>query len=124
MMPPSNLTDLVASGWRRGRGDGVHGGFRAAGAETHHLDGKALADFFRELPFQVMRHAEHGAGGQALPDGFHHRGMAVPGHERAETEVVVNVIVAVEIAEMRTLAFFDKDRIGIIGAIVARDAQR
>src|SRR4029077_7864889 len=44
-------------------------------------------------------------------------------HERAEAQVVIDVIVAIEIAEMRALAFLHEDRIGIVGAIVARDAQ-
>ena len=36
----------------------MHRGFRAARTEAHHLDGITLADFFRKLPFHIVRHAE------------------------------------------------------------------
>ena len=48
----------------------------------------------------------------------------MPGHQRAETQIVVEVFVAIEIAEMRALAFRHKNRIRIVGAIVAGHAQR
>ena len=86
--------------------------------------GKAVADFFRQFPLHVVRHAEHGAGAEPFFDGLHHRGMAMPGHERAEAQVVIDVVVAVEIAKLAALAFFHKDRIGIVGAVVAGHAQR
>ena len=79
------LYDLVAAGGGAGQADGVHGGFGTAVAEAAHLDREAVADFFREFPFHVVRHAEHGAGGETLFNGLHHGGMAVSGHERAET---------------------------------------
>ena len=50
--------------------------------------------------------------------------MAVSGHERAEAKVVIDVVVAIEIAKMRAAAFFYEDRIGIVGAVVAGDAER
>ena len=102
------LDDLVAAGGGAGQADGMHGGFGPAVAEAHHLHWKALADFFRKLPFHVMRHAEHGARAQPLLNRFHHRGMAVSGHERAEAQVVIDVVVAIEIAEVRTLPSFTK----------------
>ena len=46
------------------------------------------------------------------------------GHQRAKTEVVVEVVVAIEIAEMRTLAFLHKDWVRIVSAVVAGDAER
>ena len=92
--------DLVAPGGGARQTNGVHGGFRAAVAEAAHLDRKARADFFRQFPLHVVRHAEHGAVVQAPFDGLHHRGMAMSGHERAETQVVVDVFVAIEIAEL------------------------
>ena len=57
--------DLVASGGGARQANRVHGGFRAAVAEAAHLDRKAVADFFRQFPFHVVRHAEHGAGAKA-----------------------------------------------------------
>ena len=37
----------------------------------------------------------------------------------AKTEIMVDVVIAVEIAEMRALALLHKDRIRIIGTVVA-----
>ena len=54
--------DLVAAGGGARESHGMHRGFGAADAEAKHLDRKARADFFGELPFHVVRHAEHGAG--------------------------------------------------------------
>ena len=118
------LYDLVASGSGTGQADGVHGGFGTAIAEAHHLDRKTLADFFRQLPLHIVRHAEHGAGAETLFHCLHHGGMAMPGHERAETEVVIDVFVAIEVAELAALSFFHKNRVGIVSAVVAGDAQR
>ena len=118
------LDDFVAAGRGAGQANGVHGGFGSAVAEADHLDGKALADFFGEFPFHVMRHAEHGAGGEAFFNGLHDGGMAVPGHERAEGEVVVDVFVAIEVAELAAAGIFYKDGPGLVVAIVAGNAER
>ena len=118
------LDDLVASGSGASQANRVHGGFGAAVAEAAHLDRKAVADFFREFPLHVVRHAEHGAGGEALLDGLHHRRMAMSGHERAEGQVVVDVFVAVEVAKLAAAGLFHEDRPGIVGAIVAGYAER
>ena len=116
--------DLVAAGSGAGQANGVHGGFRTAVAEAHHLDRKAVADFFGQFPLHVVGHAEHGAGAETLFHGLHDRGMAMSGHERAETQVVVDVFVAVEVAELAALSLFHKNRIGIVSAIVAGHSQR
>ena len=118
------LDDLVASGGGAGQANRVHGHFGAAVAEAAHLDREALADFFGEFPFHVVRHAEHGAGGKALLDGLHDRGMAVSGHERAEGQVVIDVFVAIEVAELAAAGLLYEDWPGIVGAIVAGDTER
>ena len=46
------------------------------------------------------------------------------GHKRAESEVVVDVFVAVEIAELAAAGFFHEDGPGIVMAIVAGYAER
>src|ERR1700677_4811243 len=92
--------DLVAAGCAPRQAEGVHGGFGAAAAEADQLNRKTIANFFSELPLHVVRHAKHGAGAQTLFDGLHDCGMAMTRHERAETEVVIEIIVAIEIAEM------------------------
>ena len=45
-------------------------------------------------------------------------------HERAETEVVVDVFVAVKVAKLAALPLFHKDWIGIVGPVVAGHTQR
>ena len=45
------------------------------------------------------------------------------GHERAEGQIVINVFVAIEVAEFAAAGLFHEDRPGIVGAIVAGDAQ-
>ena len=92
--------------------------------KRHISTGKASADFFGEFPLHVVRHAEHGAGGEPLFDRLHDRGMAVSGHERAEGQIVVDVLVAVEVAELAAAGLFHEDRPGIVSAIIAGDAER
>jgi len=52
--------DFVTAGGGARDAAGMHRNFGAAGAETHHLHGIALANFFREFPFLFVRHAEGG----------------------------------------------------------------
>ena len=117
------LDDLVASGSRAGQSNGMHGGFGAAVAEAAHLDGIARADFFRQFPLHVVRHAVNRALVQARFHGLNHRRMRVARHQRAETQVMVNVFVAVEIANLAPRRLRHKQRIRIVGAIVAGHAQ-
>src|SRR5213082_3187999 len=73
------FNDLVASGGGASKANGMHGHFSSAVPEANHFDRKAIADLFGKFPFHVMRHAEHGAGAQALLNCFHHRRMAMSG---------------------------------------------
>src|ERR1700691_2321574 len=50
--------------------------------------------------------------------------MAVSSHERAEGQVVVDVFVAIEVAELAAAGLFYKDGPGIVIAIVAGYAER
>ncbi len=124
MISAFELDDLVTAGSRARKTHRVHGGFGAAVAEANHLHRETLANFLGQLPFHVVRHAKHSAGVQALSYGLHHRGMAMPGHQCAEAEVVVDVVIAIEIAKVRPLAFFDEDRIRIVRPVVTGNAQR
>jgi len=49
--------------------------------------------------------------------------MAVTCHECAETKVVIEIIVAIDITEMRAAAFFHENRVRIVGALVAGHAE-
>src|SRR5439155_26981796 len=102
MVSAFKFHDLVAASRSAGQSHAVHSGFSSAVAETHHFYWETIADFLCQLPFHVMRHAKHGPGSQASPDGLHHSWMTVPGHQGAKAEVVIEVVVAVEIAEVRT----------------------
>ena len=51
-------------------------------------------------------------------------GWQCPAMSAPKAEIVIDVLVAIEIAELRALAFFYEDRIGIVGAIIAGDAER
>src|SRR6185369_3910706 len=118
------LDNLVTARGCPRESDGVHRRFRTAGSEAHHLDREAGANFFREFPFHVMRHAEHGSGGQPSRDGLHDRGMAMTRHQRTEAQVVIDVLVTVKIAELAPAAFLYEDRVWIVGAVVARNTER
>ncbi len=48
----------------------------------------------------------------------------MPGHQRAETEVVVDVFVAVDVVNPASLSILHKNRIGLVVAVVARDSKR
>ncbi len=116
--------DLVASGGGAGQANRVHRDFGTAIAEAAHLHREAGTDFFREFPLHVVGHAKHSPGREALLDGLHHGGMAVSSHKSAEGQVVVDIFVAIEVAELAAAGLFHEDRPGIIGAIVAGDAER
>src|SRR4029079_6054042 len=101
VIPAFKLDDLVAAGSSTCQTYPMHSSFSTAVAEAAHLDRETIANFFCEFPFHVVRHPEHGAGGQTFLHGVHHRGMAMPRHDRAKTKVMVDVVVAVKIAKMR-----------------------
>ena len=102
MVSAFEFHDLVATSCGASQTNAVHSGFSSAVAEAHHFYGKTIADFFSQLPFHVMRHAEHRAGSQASANGFHHRWMTMPRHQRAKAEIVVEKVVAIQIAKVRT----------------------
>src|SRR5581483_7478152 len=87
----------------------VHRSFGSAGAKPHHLYRETLANFFRQLPFHVMWHAEHGAQLKPGLNRLHHRGRAMPRHQRAKAQMVMDVSIAIEIAKMRTLRLLDEN---------------
>src|SRR5260370_11794539 len=117
------LQDFVATGGGARDAASVHGDFRAAGAEAHHIHRIALANFFGKFPFLLVRHAESGSFMKLLLDGLYYGGMAMPSHQRAEAQVVVDVFVAVEVVNAATFAILHKKWIGLVMAIVAGNAE-
>jgi len=57
-------------------------------------------------------------------DRLHYGGMAVSGHERAEGQVVIDVLVAIEVAKLAAAGFFHEDGPGIVVAIIAGHTER
>ena len=118
--------DLVAPGGGPGQADSVHRGLGAAVAEAAHLDRKALANFFRRS-CTTPDHAactKHGAGAQASRDGLHDGWMTVSGHERAESQVMVDVFIAIEIAKFTAAGLLHEDGPRIVSAVVAGHTER
>ncbi len=60
---------------------------------------------------------------QRFFDSLYDGGMAVAGHQRAKAKVVVDIFVAVNVADFAALPFFDEDGIRVVRAIVACYAQ-
>src|SRR5260370_21268274 len=83
-----------------------------------------MADFFCKLPFLLVGHAKGGSFMQLLFDGLDDGGMAMAGHQRAETKVVVDVFVAVNVMNATALSILHKERIGLVMAVVARNSER
>src|SRR5712692_5609893 len=118
------LQNLIAA--RGGARDAarVHGDFRSAGTEAHHIHGIAFANFFRKLPFLLVGHAEGCTFVKLLFDGPYDGGMAMPRHQRSEAQVVIDVFVAVNVVNAAAFALLHKNRVGLVMAIVARNSER
>ena len=99
MVTAFEAKDFVACGCRTSNPARVHGRFRAAGSESHHVYGIARTDFFGEFGFHAMGHTEGGSIGHGPLHSLDHRGMPVTGHQRAKAQVVVDVLVAVDVRE-------------------------
>jgi hypothetical protein len=48
----------------------------------------------------------------------------VAGHEGAVAEVVIDVIIAIEVADVAAVALGDEERIGFVEPVIAGDTQR
>src|SRR6266851_2523768 len=118
------LQDFVAARGGARNATGMHGDFRSARAKADHIYRIALANFFRKLPFLLVRHTESGSFMKLLLDGLYDGGMAMPGHQCAKAEVMVNVFVAVEVVNAAAFAILHKKRIGFVMAVVTGDAER
>ncbi len=102
----------------------MHGCFGAAITKTKHLNRKTFTDFFGQLPLHVVRHAKHGASRKTPFDCFHYRRMAMPRHESAKAQVVIDIFVPVEVAEPAALCVLHKDRIRVVSAVIACYSER
>src|ERR1700679_3582691 len=47
----------------------------------------------------------------------------MPGHQRAEAKIEIEILVAINVVNVPTFSIADKNRIGIVGAIIAGYAQ-
>jgi hypothetical protein len=101
----------------------VHGSFRAAVSEPHHLDRITRANFLRQLQLHAVGHAKRCAAVGNVFHCFHYRRVTVPRHQRPKAQVVVNVLVAVDIRNLAAVSFGNKNWIRIIRPVIARNAQ-
>src|SRR2546423_8756125 len=116
--------NFVASRCRPGNAASVHCDFRAAGTESHHVHRIALANLFRKLPFLLVRHPEGSSFMQLLLHGLHDGGMAMPGHQRSETQIVIDVFVPVDVVNAAALSILDENRIRLIVAVGSWSTKR
>ena len=71
----------------------------------------------------IVGHAEGRSFVQLLLDGFHHGGMAMPGHQCAKTQVVIDIFVSIDVVNPASLSVLHEHRIGLVVAIVAGNAE-
>src|SRR5258708_1080096 len=102
----------------------MHGHFGPARTEAHHIDGIPRADFLGKLPFLLVWHAEGCSFMELLLDGFHHRGMAMSGHQGAEAEVMVHVFVAVEVMNPAGFSVLHKNGLVLLVPVITRHPDR
>jgi hypothetical protein len=92
-----------AHGLERRLGPGV--------AEPPEWEPEALRDVLADLVELRGGLREVGAEARALLDRLHDLRVGVPDHHRAVAEVVVDVLVAVEVPDVASLAAVDEDRV-------------
>src|ERR1700730_7213202 len=115
--------NLVATCGSASDANGVHGRFRSAVAEAHHLEGIAGADLFGQFQLHAVGHAE---GRTTIGDTFprlYDRGVPVTGHQGAETKFVIEIFVTVDVLDLAAMTLGDKNRIRIISPLVAGDSE-
>jgi hypothetical protein len=107
--------DLVALGERARESRRVEHGLGAGVAQAHHVHARdRVDDLLRKTRFVFGRQREHGAAVlDEIDDGLRHALRAVAEDHRAEAEQVVDVLVAIDVGEMRTLTLVDEQRIWI-----------
>ena len=119
-----HFDDAVAAGGGARQAHGVHGAFRAAIAEAHHLHRESACRFPPPVPIPDRAACRTSCRCRAFAcTAFTHRRMAVPRHQRAEAKIEIEVFVAVNIVDVSAFAVANEKRIGIVGAIIAGDAQ-
>ena len=119
-----HLDDAISPRCRSRQSHSMHRAFSSAIAEAHHLYRKPFADFLRELPLHIVRHAEHRPCAKLLLHCTHHSRMAVPCHKRAETEIEIQVFISIDVVDVATLSIAHEYRIRIVGSIVAGYSER
>jgi hypothetical protein len=99
------LHDQVAPGETASHADGRHGGFRARIHQAHHLDGgHGVDDGVRQVDLLLGGRAETRADGERLLERRQDLGMTVAQQQRTPRSHVIDVLVAVHVEEVRTLA--------------------
>ncbi len=89
----------------------AHGGFGPGIDQAHHLDGRhALVNQLGQLHLALGGRAEAGSDRENLAQRVHDRRKAVAQDQRSPGQDVVDVLVAVDVVDVRSLAACDERR--------------
>ena len=110
-----DLDELVPPGDAAGDPDGVHRRLGAGVGEAPHGEAVALGQQLGDVGVGLAGGDEERAVVELLLDGGPHLRVAVPGEQRAEAHVEVDVVVAVDVLEPRRLGPLGHDRVGVVG---------
>jgi hypothetical protein len=119
-----DLDDQLAAGEAAREVDGVHRGLRAGVREAPLRQAPAAAQLLGDLDRAVGRGGEVRALVHALLDGLGDHRVGVADAHDAEAVVEVEVLVAVDVPDLRALAALDVDGPRVVLLELARDAAR
>ena len=102
--------DEVAAGEAARHPDGRHGGFGAGVHQAHHFDRRhGAANGLRQFDFPLGGSAETGSDGERAFDGRENRGVAMAEQQRTPGADVIDVLVAIDVEDVRPLAARDEN---------------
>ena len=107
-----DLDDQIPAGDRAHQVDGVHGGFGAGVGEPPAGQAEAVGEFAGHGDGVRGRLGEVGASAYLSCDGLLDVGMGVAGQGGAVAAVQVDVLVAVDVVDLRAVAVAEPDRLG------------
>ena len=106
-----DLDDQVPAGDRAHEMDGVHGGFGPGVSESPAGQSEAAGELGRDRDRVLGRLGEVGTEAGLGADGVDDGGMGVAGQGGAVAAVQVDILVAVDVVDLRALAVAQPDRL-------------
>ena len=99
------LDDLLSAGIGSGHADGIHGGFGAGVDQTNHFHrGAHIDDRLGHLHLAFAGDARRHAAVEGLDDRIVHLIIGIAQDDRTEAQSIVDVLIAVHVPHMGTLA--------------------